>query len=251
MGRFCLQGKINCFTLRHSNANRNMKPFHSYQNPALAIDLVVFGYRATELSVLLLNRKEEPYKGGWVLPGAFLQMEERFADVCSRILRTKLGMDELYLEQLYSFDAPDRDPRGRVISVSYYALINPARVQVSAGTMAGDVQWFPVKKMPEFGFDHRQIFRLALKRLRSKMLYFPVGFELLDEQFTMTELHELYECVLGVSLDRRNFRRKILDSEYILPTGAKREGLQNRHPELYVFNKKLKRNNFNLNISLS
>jgi 8-oxo-dGTP diphosphatase len=226
-----------------------MRPFHNYQNPALAIDLVVFGYRENELSVLLLNRKEEPYMGGWVLPGAFVRMEERFTDVCSRTLRTKLGMDELYLEQLYSFDEPGRDPRGRVISISYYALINPTRVQVSGGTMANDVQWFPVRKMPELGLDHRQIFRMALKRLRSKMLYFPVGFELLDEQFTMTELHELYECVLGVSLDRRNFRRKILDSEYILPTGTKREGLQNRHPELYIFNKKLKRNNFNLNVA--
>jgi 8-oxo-dGTP diphosphatase len=227
-----------------------MKPFHSYQNPALAIDLAVFGYHASELSVLLLNRKEEPFKGGWVLPGAFVQMEERFADVCSRILRTKLGIDEMYLEQLYSFDEPARDPRGRVISVSYYALVNSAQVQVLAGTMANDVRWFPVRKLPELGFDHRAIFKKALARLRSKMLYFPVGFELLDEQFTMTELHELYECVLGVSLDRRNFRRKILDSEYILPTGTKREGLQNRHPELYVFNKKLKKNNFNLNIPL-
>lgn len=227
-----------------------MKPFHHYQNPALAIDLVVLGYRLNELSVLLLNRKEEPFKGGWTLPGAFLQIEERFADTCSRILRTKLGLDDLYLEQLYSFDDPGRDPRGRVISVCYYALVNPTRLQITAGTMANDARWVNVNKMPELGFDHRQIFKMALARLRSKMLYFPVGFELLDEQFTMTELHELYECVLGVSLDRRNFRRKILDSEYILPTGTKREGLQNRHPELYVFNKKLKRNNFNLNISL-
>jgi 8-oxo-dGTP diphosphatase len=105
--------------------------------------------------------------------------------------------------------------------------------------------------MPPLGFDHKGIFKMALQRLRSKILYFPVGFELLDDQFTMTELHELYECILDTTLDRRNFRRKILDSEYILPTGTKREGLQNRHPELYVFNKKLKRNNFQLNIPLS
>ena len=228
-----------------------MKSFHSYKNPALAIDLVVFGYNARELSVLLLNRKEEPFQGGWTLPGAFLQMEERFADTCARILRTKLGMDKLYLEQLYSFDDPDRDPRGRAISVAYYALVNPEKLKFTAGTMAGDVQWFNFRKLPALGFDHRQIFKSALQRLQGKIQYFPVGFELLDEQFTMTELHELYECILDIPLDRRNFRRKILASEYILPTGTKREGLQNRHPELYVFNKKLKRNDFQLNIPLT
>jgi 8-oxo-dGTP diphosphatase len=228
-----------------------MKLFHSYQNPALAIDLVVFGYQANELSVLLLNRKEEPFKDGWTLPGAFLQMEERFSDTCSRVLRTKLGMDQLFLEQLYSFDEPERDPRGRAISVTYYALVNPRKFEISAGTMANDVQWFNIRKMPTLGFDHRIIFKRALQRLQSKILYFPVGFELLDELFTITELHELYECILDMPLDRRNFRRKILASEYIIHTGTKREGLQNRHPELYRFNKKLKQNNFQLNITLS
>ncbi|HLZ89790.1 MAG TPA: NUDIX domain-containing protein [Puia sp.] len=227
-----------------------MKPFHSYTNPALAVDLVVFGYSSNELSVLLLNRKEEPFKGGWTLPGAFLQMDERFPDTCSRILRTKLGMDKLYLEQLYSFDDPERDPRGRAISIAYYALVNPAKLKIAAGTMANDVQWINCRKLPALGFDHRQIFKTALQRLKGKILYFPVGFQLLDEQFTMTELHELYECILDIPLDRRNFRRKILASEYILPTGTKREGLQNRHPELYVFNKKLKQDNFQLHIPL-
>jgi len=227
-----------------------MKPFHSYKNPAIAIDLVVFGYHERELSVLLLKRNDEPFKGGWTLPGAFLQMEERFSDTCSRILQTKLGMDKLYLEQLYSFDELERDPRGRVLSVAYYALVNPAKLRVTAGTMAGDVQWINSRKLPVLGFDHRQIFKAALQRLQGKIQYFPVGFELLDEQFTMTELHELYECILDIPLDRRNFRRKILASEYILPTGTKREGLQNRAPELYVFNKKIKRNDFQLNIPL-
>ncbi len=217
-----------------------MKPFHSYKNPSLAVDLVVFGYNASELSVLLLNRNEEPFSGGWTLPGAFLQMDERFSDTCGRVLQTKLGMDDVYLEQLYSFDEPDRDPRGRVISVAYYALVNPAKFEVVAGTMANDVRWWNCKKLPALGFDHKQIFKMALQRLRSKILYFPVGFQLLDEQFTMTEIHELYEAILDQSIDRRNFRRKILASAYILPTGMKREGLQNRHPELYVFNKKLK-----------
>lgn len=228
-----------------------MKPFHEYPNPALAIDLVVFGYHATSLSVLLLNRKEEPFKDHWTLPGAFLQMEETFQQTCSRTLKTKLGIDKVYLEQLYSFDDLKRDPRGRVISVAYYALVNPKKFEIIAGKMANDVKWFKVGNIPRLGFDHRSIFEKAHQRLKSKILYFPVGFELLDELFTMTELQDLYECILGVSIDRRNFRRKILDSDYVINTDTKREGLANRHPDLYTFNKKLQQNKFNLNINLS
>jgi 8-oxo-dGTP diphosphatase len=225
-----------------------MKPFNSYQNPSLAVDLVVFGYSRQNLSVLLLNRKEEPFKDRWTLPGAFLQMEERFKETCSRVLKTKLGMDDVYLEQLFSFDEPDRDPRGRAISVAHYALVNPARVAIAAGSMANDVSWFNINELPPLGFDHDIIFQQALQRLRSKITYFPVGFELLDDLFTMPELHELYECILDTTIDRRNFRRKILDSEYIINTGKKREGSQNRHPDLYKFNKKLKKNSFQINI---
>lgn len=227
------------------------KQFHSYKNPSLAVDLVVFGYHEKTLSVLLLNRKDEPFKDGWTLPGGFLQMEETLLQVCARIMKTKLGIGNLYLEQLYSFDDPERDPRGRVISIAHYALVNPYKFEIVAGKMANDVRWFPVHDVPELGFDHTQIFRQTLQRLQSKILYNPVGFELLDETFTMTELHELYECILGITIDRRNFRRKILDSEYIVPTGTKREGLKNRHPDLYQFNKHLKQNNFQLNIPTS
>ncbi|MBC9932310.1 NUDIX hydrolase [Chitinophaga qingshengii] len=225
------------------------KLFHEYKNPSLAVDLVIFGYHDKTLSVLLLNRKEEPFKDCWTLPGGFLQMEETFLDTCSRILKTKTGMDDVFLEQLYSFDEPGRDPRGRVIAVGYYALINPARFNIIAGSMANDVKWFDVRKLPKLGFDHEHIFRLSLQRLKSKILYDPVGFELLDELFTITELHELYECILQTTIDRRNFRRKILDAEYVINTGTKREGLQNRHPELYKFNKKLKKNSFQINVN--
>ncbi|WP_161964191.1 NUDIX hydrolase [Chitinophaga flava] len=228
-----------------------MKQFHEYKNPSLAVDLVIFGYHDNTLSVLLLNRKEEPFKDCWTLPGGFLQMDETFRDTCSRILKTKTGIDDVFLEQLYSFDDPARDPRGRVIAVGYYALINPARFNIIVGSMANDVKWFNVLKMPRLGFDHQDIFQIALQRLRSKILYYPVGFELLDELFTITELHELYECILQTTLDRRNFRRKILDANYVINTGTKREGLQNRHPDLYKFNKKLKKNSFQINVNAS
>ncbi|WP_211352164.1 NUDIX hydrolase [Dinghuibacter silviterrae] len=223
--------------MRQNNANK-VPSFSSYKNPSLAVDVVVFGYNDRTLSVLLLKRNEEPFKGKWTLPGVFLGMEERFGDACSRVLRTKLGMDDLYTEQLYTFDEPSRDPRGRAISVAYYALVNPQRF--TTGHKSGDAEWFPVHKRPFLGFDHDEIFTTALQRLKAKILYHPAGFELLDELFTMTELHELFECILDTTIDRRNFRRKILDSEYVLPTGLKREGLQNRHPELYKFNRRLK-----------
>lgn len=228
-----------------------IKQFHQYQNPSLAVDIVLFGYHENKLSVMLLNRKEEPFKDQWTLPGGFIQMEETLLQVCERIMKTKTGLDKLFLEQLYSFDEIGRDPRGRVVSISYFGLINPHKFEVVAGNMANDVKWFPVKKLPKFGFDHKKIFTIAMERLKAKILYNPIGFELLDETFTMTELHELYECILGLEIDRRNFRRKILDSEYIVATGTKREGLKNRHPDLYRFNKDLKQNNFQLNISLS
>ncbi len=234
--------------MRHNDVK--LKPFDQYQNPAIAIDLVVFGYDQGQLQVLLLNRKDEPFAGRWTLPGAFLQFTETFQQTCRRILDTKLGMSDLYLEQLYSFDQPDRDPRGRVIAVAYYALINPAHYRTAAGTMANDVRWFPIGQLPDPAFDHPLIIEAALKRLQAKILYHPAGFELLDQDFTIAEIQELYECILGRPLDRRNFRRKFLDARYIVPTGAKRGGLKNRHPELYRFNKELPLQKFHLNIEL-
>ena len=227
-----------------------MPAFNTYPNPSLAVDLVIFGYHNTSLNVLLLNRKEEPFKNSWTLPGAFLKPEETFLQTCERVLKTKLGLTAIYLEQLYSFDEPERDPRGRAISVSYYALINPEKFSLVAGKMANDVQWFNTSELPKLGFDHDAIFQKALERLKSKILYQPLGFELLDEEFTMTELHDLFETILDVKLDRRNFRRKIIDALYILPTGKKRQGLQNRHPDLFRFNTRLKANSFHLNIDL-
>jgi 8-oxo-dGTP diphosphatase len=135
--------------------------------------------------------------------------------------------------------------------VAYYALINPQNFEIAAGNMANDVKWFRTDDLPKLGFDHRNIFDQALLRLRSKILYHPVGFELLDDEFTMPDLHRLYETILEVPIDRRNFRRKILDSEYLVSLGSRREGLQNRPADLYKFNKQLKPNTFQINIDLS
>ncbi|MET0243733.1 MAG: NUDIX domain-containing protein [Flavitalea sp.] len=228
-----------------------MKPFNSYKNPAIAIDLVVFGYQGEDLSVLLLNRNEEPFKDQWTLPGAFLGYEETFRETCTRILQTKLGLSDIFLEQLFSFDEISRDPRGRVISVSWFALINPSKFEIVTGSMANDVRWFNANQLPELGFDHTIIFRAALERLKSKILYYPVGFELLNETFTLPEIHHLYESILGQQIDRRNFRRKILESGYLVATGEKRTGAKNRHPDIYKFNKNLSPNQFTLNMQLT
>ena len=212
-----------------------MKTFNDYKNPALAVDLVVFGYDKNELSVLLLNRREEPFKDHWTLAGAFLQTQETFLEACSRTLKTKLGMDKLFLEQLYSFDTVGRDPRGRVISVAYYALVNPGKFEIIAGKMANDAKWFPIGKLPKLGFDHKEIFEMALQRLRSKILYFPVGFELLDELFTMTELQDLYECILNTSIDRRNFRKKFFAMDFLVDMEETEQNVSHRPGKLYKF----------------
>ncbi|GAO43195.1 NUDIX hydrolase [Flavihumibacter petaseus] len=224
------------------------RSFTSYRNPAIAVDLVVFGYHSEQLSILLLNRKEAPFKGRWTLPGAFLGLEETFRQVCQRILETKLGIADLYLEQLYSFDQPNRDPRGRVLSVAYFALVNPDHYDITAGEMANDVKWFSMEELPRLGFDHTTIVQMAAERLRAKILYHPVGFELLHHEFTLPELHRLYETILGIPIDRRNFRRKILDSGYIVMTGEKKTGAQHRHPDIYQFNSNIDPGNFTINI---
>ncbi len=226
-----------------------MPAFDSYKNPALAVDIVLFGYDGDALQVLLLNRNEEPFKNRWTLPGAFLGVQETFGEACARVLRHKLGLGKTFVEQLYTYDDPARDPRGRVVSVAHYALINPASVAVVAGAMANDVKWFPVQRVPALGFDHKAIFRQALQRLRSKLLYQPVGFELLDDRFTMPELHRLYENILEIEIDRRNFSRKILESGFVIPTGEKRTGGANRRPDLYRFNAKLRQHALHLNFS--
>lgn len=225
-----------------------MTQIKRYTNPSLAVDLVVFGYYEGELSILLLNRKEKPFENKWTLPGGFVHIEDTLSKTCTRILQSKLGIADVYLEQLYSFDEPKRDPRGRVISIAYYALINPTKFQLSAGAMTNDVQWFAIKKKPQLGFDHNSIFDVALARLSAKIQYHPAGFQLLDELFTMSELHQLYETIAGLSIDRRNFARKILAADYVINTGLKREGSKNRHPELFRFNKKIKPHQFHITL---
>lgn len=212
-----------------------MNHLDKFPKPSVTIDCVVFGYDGEHISLLLINRKEEPYKNMWTLPGGFLHLQETAEDSVKRILKTKTGLTNLFLEQLYTFTAINRDPRGRVLSIAYYTLVNPKRFNLILGDAATDIKWFSIDKLPKTGFDHAAIIKAALNRLKAKITYQPIGFELLEEKFTLTELQLLYEAILQRPIDKRNFRKRILESNVIKATGEKRIGLKNRAPELFCF----------------
>jgi 8-oxo-dGTP diphosphatase len=213
---------------------------HTYQypRPALTVDCVVFGFDEGDLEVLLIQRALEPYRGRWALPGGFVRVEETVDAAARRELAEETGLEDLFLEQLYTFGALDRDPRERVVSVAYYALVKLGDHRVKAATDASDTDWFPAFKPPRLAFDHRQILEVALRRLQAKVRYEPIGFELLPPKFTLSRLQHLYEAILGTGLDKRNFRKKVLGFGILVL--LKEEQLAGRHrpAQLYRFDAK-------------
>ena len=175
----------------------------------VAVDIVVFTVRGNELKVLLVTRGVPPFAGGYAIPGGFVREGESLEEAALRELYEETGVRDVFLEQLYTFGDPDRDPRGRVISVAYYALIASDRLHLAAGADAAEAQWFPANHLPALAFDHKAILDYALVRLRNKLEYTTVGFQLLPEKFTLSALQAVYEAILGRKLDKRNFRRKI------------------------------------------
>jgi 8-oxo-dGTP diphosphatase len=200
---------------------------------SVAVDLVIFTVRDGALQVLLVERGVPPFKGQWALPGGFVLDRETLEDAARRELQEETGLKDLYLEQLYTFGDPDRDPRGRTIAVAYYALTPPAPVQAS--TDAATAAWHPAARPPKLAFDHARILRIGLERLRAKLGYSTVGFELLPRQFTLTELQALYEAILERPLDKRNFRKKILSLGVLKSEGQKRAAGAHRPARLYSF----------------
>ena len=210
------------------------------QDIKVSVDAVVFGYSSKEgLSVLLINRGIQPFKGIWALPGGLVDNEESLESAVERELHEETGISIDYLEQLYTFGQPRRDPRNRTISVAYYGLVKPSAFYLKASTDAGDAAWFNITNLPELAFDHDLIINKAIERLRGKIVYEPIGFELLDKKFPFSELEKLYTTVLDKPIDRRNFKKKIMRYGFLQETderqqlkGAGRPGF------LYQFNEK-------------
>lgn len=176
----------------------------------LAVDAVVIGYHAERgISILLIKRRFNPYQGHWALPGGFVNEVESLEEAVSRELEEETGVKINYLEQLYTFGKPERDPRRRVVSVAYFVLVQPETLELHAQTDAEDAQWFDLQDLPPLAFDHQFIIEKAIERVRNKITYEPIGFELLDEKFSFADLQKLYETLLQRQIDRGNFQKKI------------------------------------------
>jgi 8-oxo-dGTP diphosphatase len=201
---------------------------------SVTVDVIIFTLRESDLHVLLVKRRYSPFEGMWAIPGGFVAMDESLEEAALRELEEETGVRNVYLEQLYTFGDVDRDPRGRVITVAYFALVPAAAIDPRAGSDAVETRWWSVYDLPSLAFDHANILSYALQRLRYKLEYTAVGFELLPEVFTLSELQAAYEVVLGEELDKRNFRRKILSAEVIEETGMYRTG-EGRPAKLYHF----------------
>ena len=210
---------------------------YEYPRPALTVDCVVFGFDATGLQVLLIRRGVEPFLGAWALPGGFVLMEENLEAAARRELEEETGLKGVFLEQLCTFGEPGRDPRERVVSVAFYALVRPDQHPAKGDTDASDAAWFPADRLPALAFDHAAILAAGLERLRGKIRYQPVGFELLPQQFTLAQLQALYEAILGRSLDKRNFRKKLLAFDFLVPLEAYAGG-SHRPARLHRFDRK-------------
>ena len=211
---------------------------YDYPRPSVTVDVVVFGYDGErDLKLLLIQRGGEPFRGQWALPGGFVEMDEGLETSALRELEEETGVKDLFLEQLYTFGAPRRDPRGRVISVAYFALVNLTDHPAVAASDAAQVAWYKRSELPGLAFDHADIIQLATDRLRAKVRYQPIGFELLPEEFTLAELQTLYETVLGVpEFNKRNFRTRIMKTG-ILEEVGRQQNVPHRPAALYRFNK--------------
>jgi 8-oxo-dGTP diphosphatase len=213
---------------------------HTYDYPraALTVDCVVFGMDGEDLKVLLIERGLPPFEGEWALPGGFVHVEETIDAAARRELEEETGLEKVFLEQLYTFGSVARDPRERVVSVAYYALVNLVDHRVQAATDAREAAWFSLDDVPTLAFDHAKILQMAQGRLRGKLGYQPIGFELLPQGFTLSQLQRLYEVVLERDLDKRNFRKKVLATGLLVETKEVQQDVAHRAARLYRFDER-------------
>lgn len=205
-----------------------------HPRPAVTTDVIIFTLRSNDLQVLLIRRKNPPFQEEWAIPGGFVGIDESLEEAALRELEEETGVRDVYLEQLYTFGAPDRDPRGRSITVAYFALVSADAISPHAGSDAVEARWWSMYDLPPLAFDHADILAYALQRLRYKLEYTAAVFELLPETFSLSDLRAAYEIILGEKLDKRNFRRKILSAEIVEETGEYRTG-EGRPARLYRF----------------
>ena len=193
---------------------------YEYPHPAITTDTVIFTVRSGKLEVLLIRRKEQPHKDNWAVPGGFLNMDEDIDACAARELEEETGIRDVYLEQLYTFGKVGRDPRERVVSVAYYALAPMGKQNIRAGDDAAETRWFNIDDLPELAFDHVEILQLARQRLADKMEYSTIGLQLMPDEFTLTQLQQVYETASGQPRDKRNFRKWILALDLLEETGG-------------------------------
>ncbi len=211
---------------------------YEFPRPALTVDIVVFALDEDDLKVMLIQRDLEPFAGQWALPGGFVRLDETLDAAARRELEEETGLKGIFLEQLYTFGEVDRDPRERIVTVAYFALVNLEGHKVQASTDARNAAWFAAGDLPALAFDHERIFDAALDRLRSKVRYQPIGFELLPPKFPLRSLQHLYEVVLDRELDKRNFRKKILSMDVLVELDEIEKDVSHRAARLYRFDKK-------------
>lgn len=211
---------------------------YKFARAALTVDCVVFGLDQSDLKVMLIQRDLAPFRGRWALPGGFVRLDETLEEAARRELREETGLEKVFLEQLYTFGAIDRDPRERVVTVAWYALVRLSDHRVKAATDARDAAWYGMQELPSLAFDHDEILKQAYHRLQNKVQYEPIGFELLPVKFTLTQLQNLYEIILNRSLDKRNFRKKILSLDVLEELDEVEADVAHRAARLYRFNLK-------------
>lgn len=208
-----------------------------FDRPSVTVDVVIFSLVKDDLQVLLVKRQAAPFANSWAIPGTFIKIDESLQEAAVRALSDKTGVHDVYTEQLYTFGTPGRDPRTRVITVAYFALVPHDAITPYPGRETTETKWFSIFKLPPLAFDHAKIIDYAFTRLRYKLEYTSVGFQLLPDEFTLTELQKAYQIILGEQLDKRNFRRKILSADILEETGEKKKDGEGRPAMLYRYKK--------------
>ena len=222
--------------------NDNDGPYtYKYPHPALTVDCVVFGFDGESLKLLLIERGLEPYKGMWALPGGFMRINETLERAAMRELREETGVTDVYLDQFHVFSTLNRDPRERVVTVAFIALVRTSEYQLIAGDDAANAQWFDENRLPPLAFDHGEIIIAARQYLRQAIKMRPIAFTLLNEEFTVTELQKVYEAINGVKYDRRNFQRKLMQADILEERGIREPEVASRPPRVYALNPKTQR----------